>query len=145
MSVPAERSEKAALRHAEAKEIHTRILRLALGVEEARDYWQHLDATIPAADRALVAFERRWFGSKSLERVRFLLANLTQRFDPFPEALATLQRWRAMDSATRRVLCHWHLQLSDPIYRRFSGSFLVDRRSLREPLLDLHEQRREIR
>lgn len=136
LSVPADRLEKPAPRRAEATEIHTRILRLALGVEETRNYWEHLDATIPAASRPLGAFEQRWFGNKSLERVRFLLANLTNRFDPFPEALATLQRWRTMDTATRNVLCHWHLQLSDPIYRRFSGSFLVERRSLREPMVD---------
>jgi hypothetical protein len=136
VTMPSERSEQPAPRRTEATEIHTRILRLALGVEEARDYWEHLDATIPVASRAIVAFEQRWFGSKSLERVRFLLANLTNRFDPFPEALATLQRWRTMDAATRQVLCHWHLQLSDPIYRRFSGLFLVERRTLREPVVD---------
>ena len=136
LSVPAERSDMRAPRRTEATEIHTRILRLALGVEEARDYWEHIDVTIPAASRALVAFEQRWFGNKSLERVRFLLANLTDRFDPFPEALATLRRWRTIDAATRKMLCHWHLQLSDPIYRRFSGSFLLDRRSVREPMVD---------
>lgn len=130
------RTKRSPPRQAEATEIHTRILRLALGVEESRDYWEHLDATVPVTSRALVAFEQRWFGNKSLERARFLLANLTDRFDPFPEALAALQRWRAMDASTRQVLCHFHLQFSDPIYRRFTGSFLVERRSLREPQVD---------
>ena len=136
VSVPVERSKRTALPQAEVTEIHTRILRLALGVEESRDYWEHVDQSIPSADRALVAFEQRWFGSKSLERVRFILANLAGRFDPFPEALAALRRWRAMDAVTRQVLCHWHLQFSDPIYRRFTGSFLVERRSVREPQVD---------
>ena len=26
-----------------------------------------------------------------------------------------------MDVATRQVICHWHLQLSDPMYRRFTA------------------------
>src|SRR5262249_40831129 len=53
-----------------------------------------------------------------------------------PEALAVLHRWRAMDAGTRQVLCHFHLQLSDPIYRRFTGVFLVQRRGLRDPRVD---------
>jgi hypothetical protein len=120
----------------EAAEIHTRILRLALGVEDSRSYWEHVDPTVPVADRALIAFERRWFGSKSLERVRFLLSTFVERYDAFPEALEVLRHWRAMDAATRQVICHWHLQLSDPIYRQFTGKFLVERRALRDPKVD---------
>ena len=120
----------------EATEIHTRILRLALGIEESRSYWEHVDPSLPPAQRPLVAFEHRWFGAKSMDRVRFLLANFVDRYDPFPEALGVLQRWRSMDAATRQVVCHWHLQLSDPLYRRFTGRFLVERRGLRDPKVD---------
>jgi hypothetical protein len=123
-------------RPSEATEIHTRILRLALGIEESRSYWEHVNPAVPPARRALTAFEERWFGAKSLERVRFLLANFVDRYDPFPDALAVLQRWRSMDAATRQVVCHWHLQLSDPLYRRFTGKFLVERRALRDPKVD---------
>ena len=115
----------------EAVEVHTRILRLALGIEESRSYWERVDLTVPAARRTLLAFEQRWFGAKSLERIRFLLANFAGRYDPFPEALAVLKRWRAMDAAARQVICHWHLQLSDPLYRRFTGTFLLERRGVR--------------
>jgi hypothetical protein len=123
---------------AEATGIHTRILRLALGVEDSRSYWEHVDPTLPVADRALVAFERRWFGSKSLERVRFLLSSFVDRYDAFPEALDVLRRWRSMDAPTRQAVCHWHLQLSDPLYRLFTGKFLVERRGLRDPKVDRH-------
>jgi hypothetical protein len=116
--------------------VHTRILRLALGVEDSRSYWEHVDPSVPAVQRALVAFEQRWFGSKSLERVRFLISCFVDRYDSFPEALAVLRRWRSMDAATRQALCHWHLQLSDPIYRQFTGKFLVDRRGLRDAKID---------
>lgn len=123
-------------RAAEATEVHTRILRLALGIEESRSYWEHVDPSVPVADRALVAFEHRWFGSKSLERARFLLSSFVDRYDAFPEALDVLRRWRSMDAATRQVVCHWHLQLSDPLYRRFTGQFLVERRALFDPKVD---------
>jgi hypothetical protein len=123
-------------RPAEATEVHTRILRLALGIEDSRAYWEHIDPTVPAVERALLAFEQRWFGSKSLERVRFLLSSFVHRYDTFPEALGVLRRWNSMDASTRQVICHWHLQLSDPLYRRFTGMFLVERRALRDPKVD---------
>ena len=116
-------------RSAEATEVHTGLIRLALGVEESRAYWEHVDFTVTIADRAKVAFEQRWFGSKSLVRVRFLLSNFMDRYDRYPGALVVLRRWRSMDAATRQALCHWHLQLSDPLYRRFTGEFLAERRS----------------
>ncbi len=120
----------------EVTEIHTQLIRFALGVEESRSYWEHIDPSVPPADRALLAFEQRWFGSKSLERIRFLLTSFAKRYDAFPEALAVLRRWRGMDASTRQLVCHWHLQLSDPLYRRFTGDFLVARRGLREPKID---------
>ena len=123
-------------RVSEATDVHTRILRLALGIEESRAYWEHVDPAVPVADRGLMAFEQRWFGSKSLERIRFLLANFVGRYDAYPEALGVLRRWRSMEASERQVICHWHLQLSDPLYRRFTGKFLVERRALRDPKVD---------
>lgn len=124
----ASHSEPTALRPSEATEIHTRILRLALGLEESRAYWEHVDPSVPLESRGVQAFEQRWFGGKSLERTRFLLTTLADRFDAFPEALAVLRRFRAMDLPTRQLLCHLHLQLSDPLYRKFTGDFLPSRR-----------------
>jgi hypothetical protein len=123
-------------RPAEVTEVHTRILRLALGVEEARAYWAHVDPSVPPGARALQAFEQRWFGAKTLERVKTLLPYLAVRYDAFPESLAVLRRWREMDPVARQVICHWHVQLTDPIYRRFTGAFLIERRALKDPNVD---------
>jgi hypothetical protein len=41
-----------------------------------------------------------------------------------------------MEPATRQAICHWHVQLTDPIYRRFTGEFLIGRRALKEPKVD---------
>ncbi len=114
---------------AEETTVHTRLLRLALGLTESRGYWEHIDPAIPAPRRAAIAFEQRWFGGKSLPWVRVLLANFAARYDAFPDALRVLRAWSGMDAATRQVICHIHLQLSDPMYRRFTGEFLPQRRS----------------
>lgn len=120
----------------EATEVHTRLLRLALGVEESRAYWEHVDSAVPLSDRAVPAFETRWFGGKSLERVRYLIASCADRYDAFPSALKVLRGWHAMDFPTRQVICHWHLQLSDPLYRDFTGQHLIGRRELPEAKID---------
>jgi len=136
LTIPSHREGSRTERVSETTDVHTRILRLALGIEESRSYWEHVDPAVPVADRALTAFDQRWFGSKSLERVRFLLSNLGDRYDAYPEALGVLRRWRSMEASERQVICHWHLQLSDPLYRRFTGKFLVERRALRDPKVD---------
>jgi hypothetical protein len=123
-------------RRSEVTEVHTQLLRIALGIEEARAYWANVDPSVPPGPRALQAFEQRWFGPKSLERARTLLPYLAARYDVFPEALGVLRRWRKMEPAMRQVICHWHTQLTDPMYRRFTSEVLIERRALRDPKID---------
>jgi len=113
-------------RPAEVTQVHTRLLKCSLELEESRAYWRRSAGPDPAtAERA---FTEYWFGARSLPRVALLLTNFRARFDAYPAALAALQRWPDMDLATRRVVCHWHLQLSDPLYRAFTGTYLLERR-----------------
>lgn len=110
----------------ETTEVHTRLLKCALEVEDARAYWRF---TCPGEDPSPAeAFESYWFGAKSLARVKVLLTNFRARFDAYPAALRVLHRWPHMDPDTRSLICHWHLQLSDPLYRAFTGDFLIQRR-----------------
>lgn len=111
----------------EATELHTRLLKCALEVEDSRAYWAHADGSGKA--NAQQAFDEYWFGARSLSRIEVLLANMRARFDAFPIALETLHRWSHMSPDARRVICHWHVQLADPIYRAFAGEYLVSRRA----------------
>lgn len=107
--------------------IHTRLLKCALEVEEARAYWAHVGAETDANPQR--AFDEYWFGAKSLARVEVLLTNMRARFAAFPSALAVLHQWHDMSPDIRKLVCHWHLQLSDPLYRIFTGLFLPQRRA----------------
>lgn len=100
---------------------------------------------MPPAARVLPAFKQRWFGAKTLVRVKTLLQYFAYRYDAFPESLAVLRRWREMDPAARQVICHWHLQLTDPIYRKFTGEFLLERRTLQNPEVDRPAVARRLR
>lgn len=111
---------------AETTRVHTRLVDYALHVEDARAYWERMSAGNGVTPRK--AFEEFWFGARSLRRTDIILRNMRARFDAFPCSLSVLGQWIGMEPETRRLICHWHLQLSDPLYRVFSGSFLPDRR-----------------
>ncbi|HEU4578244.1 MAG TPA: hypothetical protein VFS67_08320 [Polyangiaceae bacterium] len=113
----------------EATTMHTRILRCTLATDDSHAYWRNVDLSVPLEQRIRLAFERRWFGLKSEARVDTLMRNMAERFDAFPEALALLQRLPAIPAALRPWICHLHTQLSDPLYRRFTGEYLPQRRA----------------
>ena len=104
---------------------HTRLLKCGLQVDDARAYWQHSDGSEIASAQS--AFEQYWFGARSLARVTVLLFNFRHRFDAFPPALSVLHRWPDMSPDTRKLICHWHLQLADPLYRELTGEFFPAR------------------
>lgn len=106
--------------------LHTRLLKCALEVDDARAFWFHAEPN--RTFTAQQAFDAYWFGARSLPRIEVLLVNLRARFSTYPAALSVLHRWREMSPDTRRLICHWHLQLSDPLYRRFTAEYLVERR-----------------
>jgi hypothetical protein len=120
------RDQPVARKPSEVTEAHTHLLRLMLSVSDCESYFESVDPTLTGEARVQAAFEGRWFGPKSLPRVRTLLANMALRFDRFPDALFVLRSYRVPPS-WRALACHWHLQLADPVYRAFTGSFLPDR------------------
>lgn len=119
-----------ALRPAETTEIHTRMLRMGLAVDDSRTYWQHADRQ-PTVE---AAFEQRWFGSRTMARVRYLVNNFVHRFGAFEPSV--LRRLSDLELKDRAVICHWHVQFSDPLYRAFTGEVLPGRRNHPRPTID---------
>jgi hypothetical protein len=116
----------------ETTEQHSRLLRCSLCVEESRAYWSNIDPTDPRASISS-AFTGSWFGAKSEAWTAELLANMRVRFDAFPPSLRVLGAWRTMSPEARRVICHFHVQLTDPLYRAFAGVLLPARRQAMRP------------
>jgi hypothetical protein len=110
----------------EQTSVHIRLLTCGLEVDHSRAYWARANGSCPIA--AQQAFDEYWFGARSLPRIRMLLSNFRVRFDAFPGALAVLHEWHDMPPSMRPLVCHWHLQLSDPLYRAFTGDYLPERR-----------------
>ncbi len=116
----------------ETTHVHTRLIRCGLEIDESSAFWAQYP---PASAQGLaqLAFENYWFGAKSMARVKELITNMRARFSAFPQALAVLRKWPAMRPETRAVVCHWHLQLTDPLYRGFTGDYLHSRHAALRP------------
>ena len=115
----------------ETTEPHTQLLRVTQEVDNARAYWQRvaIPRALSAEQETQRAFAEFWFGTKSMPRVRELVGAFRARFAAYPGALEALHAWSDIDRSARLLVCHWHLQLSDPVYRRFTGEFLAERRA----------------
>ena len=125
---------KPTLRPREEDRLHTRVIKCTLESANSRIFWA--ESSPPQSMQAEVAFEAGWFGHRSLARLRELLTNLRARYEAFPLALKVLRRWQGMGGDTQNLICHWHLQLSDPLYRQFSGAFLPDRLLQGQPTIN---------
>ena len=109
----------------EASTFHTRLTKAGLAVEECRAYWER--RRTQSAPNAHTAYNEYWFGAKSLLWLQRLMADMRERFEAFPESLQVLASWNRMPSSVRNTICHWHLQLADPLYRAFTGLYLPRR------------------
>lgn len=126
---------------AEETYVHTRILKFGLGADESRAYWGRVE-DVEAERSSEQAFREQWFGQVSESRAKIIMTNMRKRYDAYPTALRLLCRWRPSDAHTRTVICHWHLQLSDPLYRAFTGDYLVERRERRSGEVERDQVRR---
>ncbi len=120
----------------EAQADHTGLFRMTLALEDGRAYWENFRDDIPPNRVAAVAFEERWFGNKSMQRTTRMISDFRRRFDAYPHAFDALRRWRPRDLGVCRNICHWHLQLSDPIYRDLTTDYFEKRRQAPAPVID---------
>jgi hypothetical protein len=124
----------AAARPAEQRTWHNRLQKLALAVDDSREYWRNADPSVRPDEENLRAFTERWFGGKTMARVRVLMADFRARYAAYPQALAVLHSLRGAHPDMLRLVCHWHLQLADPAYRAFTGVWLPERRQFEAPV-----------
>lgn len=95
---------------------------MGLEVSLSQTFWSRAEAEQNSKERRLQAKEEKWFPALSEARLRYVLAELERRFPA--RALAALGKWQP-DERQAPLICHWHLQWSDPLYRDFSSGFMV--------------------
>jgi hypothetical protein len=103
---------------------HTGLLRMGLEVAHSVEYWRRSEPREKAAERRTRAAAERWYPELSPARLRALLSELEKRF-PEP-AMKALRQWRPDQERQAPLICHWHLQCRDPLYREFTSYYLVE-------------------
>ena len=103
---------------------HTALLRLGLAAPQSILFWQKAVEDLPLPQLCQKAFEEQWFPELSKSRLTYLVGQMQKRF---PFVSRELLGFRARSEPQQNLLiCHWHLQLTDPLYRSFSSNFLMD-------------------
>ncbi len=96
---------------------------MGLEASASRLYWAHVDPTHSLSERRQQAASETWFPELSEARRRYLLGELDKRFSP--AHLRALKALKPEAGAPTALICHWHLQWSDPLYREFTSDYLV--------------------
>ena len=102
-------------------EEHTGLLRMGLEVEASRIFWKLATEGETSRERRARASAEDWYPDFSEARLRYVLSELERRFPPATRS--ALRAWSPEEQSA--LVCHWHLQWSDPLYRDFTSSYLV--------------------
>lgn len=97
---------------------------MGLEVNSSVIFWQRSQPEETPQERRLRALSEKWYPALSEARVRYLLGQFEKRFPP--AALSLLKPWGNHLEQQAPLICHWHLQWSDPLYRDFTSSYLVE-------------------
>lgn len=97
---------------------------MGLEASASATFWRHADPSESLSERRARALAEEWYLDLSDARRRYLLGEFDKRFSP--AHLRALKAWQPDAERQAPLLCHWHLQWSDPLYREFTSGFLVN-------------------
>lgn len=121
----------------EVTEPHTGLLRLGLALPQSLIFWERARHDATPSELVQTALEEGWYPELSRARVDYLVKQLARRF-PF-SARRMLEFQRRAENSGNQLVCHWHLQLTDPLYRHFTRDFLLSQWSTGNASVDLEE------
>lgn len=96
---------------------------MGLEATASRIYWNHADPSQSSSEHRSRAASESWFPDLSEARRNYLLREFDKRFSP--AHLRALKAALPEPGAATALVCHWHLQWSDPLYREFTSDYLV--------------------
>lgn len=113
---------------------HTGLLRMGVMPTASVTFWSRATEDQSTAELSQRAQDENWFEAASPARVSYIVGQLQKRF-PYPAR--QLLEFRPRSDAQNLLICHWHLQLSDPLYRSYTSQFLLERWSSPTTSVDL--------
>ena len=108
---------------------HTTMIRMAGRISESKTYIQNFSEGLTNKALKEAAWNENWFGFMGDSIFSCMMTGLFRRFGEYPKLTKILQQWidAGIEHYDFRLICHLHIQLSDPYYRWLTGEYLPDR------------------
>jgi hypothetical protein len=108
---------------------HTRIKKVGPRLDLARAYIRYANPDDGIAIQRQKAWDEHWFGFLSEPMFKQVLPAFHQRFGQYTSILKTLKGWLEyeLEAHDFRLICHLHIQLTDPLYRWVTGTYMPQR------------------
>ena len=108
---------------------HTTMIRMAARINESKIYVQNYSESSTQTELKKAAWDESWFGFLGDSIFAVLISGLYNRFGQFPKLISVLKEWinAEMEHYDFNLVCHLHIQLTDPYYRWLTGEYLPER------------------
>lgn len=111
------------------KEPSTLIMKVGARLDETRIFLRNVDLLDDLKLQKEKVWNEQWFGFLSEEMTERLVYANYQRFTQFPDLIQVIKNWmnKGLENHDFKLICHFHIQLSDPFYRWATGDYFYER------------------
>ena len=108
---------------------HTTMIRMAARINESKTYLINYSEALNRSELKNSAWNESWFGFLGDSIFAVLISGLYNRFGQFPKQVSVLKQWinSGIEHYDFNLVCHLHIQLTDPYYRWLTGEYLPER------------------
>jgi len=110
-------------------EASTTMMKVGARLEESRSYLNFVNFEDSLKKQKEKAWNEQWFGFLPEQILETVVFALYQRFGQFPLIVKVLKTWidKGLDNHDFKLLCHFHIQLTEPYYRWATGQYFYQR------------------
>lgn len=111
------------------KEPSTIIMKVGARLDETRIFIRNIDLIDDLKTQREKTWNEQWFGFLSEEMTERLVYANYQRFIQFPKLIKITKNWlsNGLENHDFKLICHFHIQLSDLFYRWATGEYFYQR------------------
>jgi hypothetical protein len=108
---------------------HLTMVNLPARIRETKAYIQNYSEKMTRSELKKIAWDEAWFGFLGDRIFSVLISGLYNRFGQFPKLISVLKDWidNGIEHYDFNLVCHLHIQLTDPYYRWLTGEYLPER------------------
>lgn len=112
-----------------SNEASTTMMKVGARLDETRSYLNYFDINNDLKIQKEKAWNEQWFGFLPEQILETVVYSLYQRFGQFSLMTKVLKSWlnKGLDNHDFKLICHFHIQLTEPFYRWATGQYFSQR------------------